>query len=188
LATLPFRDALPFHLRGDEVDMKSIIRKLNSILNSLKNERNKDTYTSLYKVEEIIEEDEEFTVVIKIKNKNITFNAKPEDILADDSLVDRFSPKDIRALTYLGYLGINRPKYKILAQKLSENETITFLLKKKGERKILVKTAAQITQEANLISSMKPEDAKLIGYTIASESTKHEKQQKAELLKQLYIP
>jgi hypothetical protein len=139
----------------------------------------------IYQVIEIVEDDEEFTVTIGIRHKNITFFAKPEEILADDTLVDRFSPRDIRALTYLGYLGINRPKYKILAQKLSENEKISFLLKKKGEKKVLVKTAEQIIQETDIILSMNPEDAKLVGYTIGSENVLNEKKQKAELLSQI---
>ena len=145
---------------------------------------NNINYTPIYQVVEINEDDEEYTATIRLRNKNITFFAKPEEILADDKLVDCFSPRDIRALTYLGYLGINRPKYKILAQKLSQNEKISFLLKKKGEKKVIIKTADQILEHSDIISNMNPEDAKLVGYTIGSENVINEKIQKEEILSQ----
>ena len=141
----------------------------------------------VYQIIEIAEEDEEYTVTVRIRHKNITFYTKPEEILADDSLVDRFSPRDIRALTYLGYLGINRPKYKILAQKLSQNEKTTVFLKKRGEKKIIVKTAAQIIQETDMIIGMNSEDAKTVGYLVAQDDFVDEKKQKEALLKELKI-
>jgi hypothetical protein len=61
----------------------------------------------------------EFT--IQLMGKNHTENILPEIILPDDNLVSRFSPLDIRTLTYLGHLGISSPQYKILAKKPSEN-------------------------------------------------------------------
>jgi len=74
-------------------------------------------------------------VTIKVINKNISFTIKPDEILAKDSMVDLFSPRDVRTLTYLGYLGINSPKYKILARRLSENNDKTiFALQKRGGR------------------------------------------------------
>jgi len=48
-------------------------------------------------------DDKEYIVTIQIINKSVTFRMKPEEILAKDALVDQFSPRDIRTLTYLGY-------------------------------------------------------------------------------------
>ena len=107
--------------------------------------------------------------------------------MANDHLVDQFSPRDIRALTYLGYLGVNGPKYKILAKKLSENEKITFVLKKKGEKKVFFKTADQIISETDIIPNLNSEDAKTIGYTVALEIVTNEKLQKETLLKEIGI-
>src|SRR5437762_13288396 len=117
------------------------IHKLKLIHQSVLSVREKNIYKPLYKLVEIREENSEYTAVIKIINRNITFDAKPEEVLANDHLVDQFSPRDIRALTYLGYLGINGPKYKILAKNLSENEKITIVVKKKGEKNVIFKTA-----------------------------------------------
>jgi hypothetical protein len=164
--------------------MKSITKKLKKIFSYLKDMQN-NTYTPFYQLVEISEDNEEYIVTIRITNKSIAFTARPEEILSNDLLVDKFSPRDIRALTYLGYLGMNSPKYKILAKNLSQNEKISFLLKKKGEKKVLVKTAEQIISETNMILSMNAEDAKIIGYTFASEAVIDEKKQKEELLKEL---
>jgi hypothetical protein len=165
--------------------LKSFIQKLKVFLVYLKNSKAKDVYKPLYKLTEILEDQEEYVVVIQLIGKNIVFNAKPEEILADDSLVDRFSPRDIRTLTYLGYLGINGPKYKILAKKLSQHENATFLIKKKGEKKIIVRTAEQILNETSIIQHLNAEDAKTVGYTAASESVISEKKQKEALLAEL---
>lgn len=166
--------------------IKHIINKIKGIASYINAEREKDIYKPLYKVVDILETDGQHLAVIKILNKKVTFNATPEEILANDNLVDQFSPRDIRALTYLGYLGINSPKYRILARKLSQNEKINFILQKKGEKKVIVKTAAEIVSESSLINSMNPEDAKTVGYTIATETISEEKKQKESLLKEVH--
>ena len=80
------------------------------------------TYKPTYRIAEVTEsEEKDYIVIIQIINKSVTFRMKPEEILAKDSLVDQFSPRDIRTLTYLGYLGVNSPKFEILAKRLSEN-------------------------------------------------------------------
>lgn len=146
----------------------------------------KKTYTPSYRLLEIKQDEEEnYIVHIQLSLKNITFYAKPEEILSDDSLVDQFSPKDIRTLTYLGYLGINAPKYTILAKRLMGNEKITFALKKRGEKEPLIKTADQILKEQEIISSMSPNDAKVIGYTVATEIFQDEKKLKKSLTKSM---
>ena len=165
--------------------MKHIIDKVKTVANYIKNEREKDVYKPLYKLVDILETDGQHVAVIKLLNKNVTFNATPEEILANDNLVDQFSPRDIRALTYLGYLGINSPKYKILARKLCENERINFILQKKGEKKVIVKTAAEIVSESNFIANMNSEDAKTVGYTMATEAVSEEKRQKEALLNEV---
>lgn len=162
--------------------IKSIIPTLKSIFNHVKNKSKKKSYEPMYRLVEICEGDDEYTVLIQMINKNVTFSAKPEELLVNDALVDQFSPRDVRSLTYLGYLGINNPKYKILAQRLSQNDKTIFVLKKKGEKKAVLKTADQIMQETSIILSMNPQDAKIIGYAVAAEAMIEEKQQKQALL------
>ena len=148
--------------------------------------KQKSAYIPAYRVIEISQNDEnEYIAKIQIINKNLTFKAQPEEILAKDTIVDQFSPRDIRTLTYLGYLGINNPKYKILAKRLSENDKkIIFALKKKGQKKAIIKTANQIIQEKDIIDNLDSKDARLIGYALGSENTAYENLQKQQLLEE----
>lgn len=144
-------------------------------------------YVPSYRIVEITQTDnDDYLIEVQIINKNTTFRIKPEEILSNDKLVDQFSPRDIRTLTYLGYLGINSPKYKILAKKLSKaNDSLIFALKKKGVKKIIVKTASEIMNEKEIIDNLTSKEANLIGYTVGYESTIKEKKQKEDLHKRL---
>lgn len=147
--------------------------------------KNKNTYIPSYRVVRIFEDCSGHKVKIQLINKNITFDIKPEEILANDKLVNRFSPCDIRTLTYLGYLGINGPKYSILAKKLSENEKqIIFSIKEKGKGKIVTKTAAELAREATIIHNLNAQEALEVGYTLASENLIDEQRQKQQALAQ----
>ena len=131
-----------------------------------------------------IEQDEEnnFIAVIQVTNKGQVFRMQPEEILAKDSLTDSFSQRDIRTLTYLGYLGINSPKYKILAKRLSENDTkLLFAIKERGTKKTIIKTAHEISTDENLLTNLHQQDAHMIGYTVASEQILLEQVQKQKL-------
>ncbi len=106
------------------------------------------------------------------------------EILADNSLVDQFPQRDIRALSYLGYIGINSPKYKILAKHLSGNDDkLKFSVRKKGNKQVFIKTAEEIIKEKEILNSLEPQDAHFIGYTIASENIISETEQKKQVLK-----
>ncbi len=133
------------------------------------------SYTPRYRLLNILQDnDDNYTAHIQLINKSITFYTKPEEILADDKLVNMFSPTDVRTLTYLGYLGINAPKYKILAHRMLDNQKTVFIIKKSGDKSIIVKTATEILQEQDIISNMKPSDASTIGYTVALENIQNQ--------------
>lgn len=136
-----------------------------------------------YRVVEIFKDDDDtYSALLQIINKNATFYAKPEEILADNNFVDCLSPRDVRTLTYLGYLSLNQPQYKILAQRLSEKSEV-FVMKKRGEKKPIIKTATEISKEMEMISKMNSQDAKTIGYAIANSEIKQEKLEKNEIKK-----
>jgi hypothetical protein len=169
------------------MNLSSIKKILSAFKNIFGTTNNKNIYRPTYRVLEIIQNDEhEYITKIQIINKNITFNAKPEEILAQDDIVNEFSPTDIRTLTYLGYLAIDSPKYKILAQRLSEaDDRLLFAIQKKGEKKVTLKTAEQIIQEKDIVTNLNANDARLVGYTYGTEATAAEKSQKQELINEL---
>ncbi len=163
--------------------MENLVVAVKKFFAELKQEKNKSTYIPSYRVIEILKnEEEEYTIHIQLIGKGLTFYAKPEEILADDKLVDQFSPRDIRTLTYLGYLGINAPKYKILARRLADNNQVAFAIKKRGDKNVVIKTAREILNEQDVISSMHPNDVKTVGYTLAAENFEEEKNQRRKIL------
>lgn len=156
------------------------MKKIRALVSTIASAKTKYTYTPSLRLVDILKTaDDEYIVTIQVINKNVISNCKPEEILANDHLVDQFSPRDIRTLTYLGYLGINAPKYKILAQRLSEeNDRIIFALKKKGDKNIIINTADEILNKKEIMNSLHASDAQVIGYTVASESILSEKKEK----------
>lgn len=166
----------------------NLIKKfIATIKNIFITSNDKNIYRPTHRVLEIIKnDDDEYIVKIQIINRNMTFDTKPEKILAHDDIVNEFSPTDIRTLTYLGYLAIDSPKYKILAQRLSEsNDKLLFAIKKKGEKKVTLKTAEEIIQEKDIVTNLNASDTRLVGYTYGAETTAAEKKQKQELLNEL---
>jgi hypothetical protein len=159
--------------------------KIKRVFAQIRELNKKGNYTPSYRIAEIFQDEEgDYFVQVQIISKSLAFKAKPEELLAKDNIVDQFSPRDIRTLTYLGYLGINSPKFKILAQRLSEsNDKLIFAIKKKGHDKLIAKTADEIVKEKEILENLRPEDAHLVGYTFATENVLEEKKQK-DLLKQ----
>ena len=165
-----------------------LLQRVKEFFADIKKDIQQEKFIPSYRVVEIRENElNEYTVVVQVINKSFYFYSKPEELLADDKIVDQFSPRDIRALTYLGYLGVHGPKYTILAKKLAEgSDRFVFALKRRGEKNIITKTAEQILNEKEIIKYMDPEDAKTIGYTVAAEDILEEKKQKEHLLRKLH--
>lgn len=171
--------------------MINICRNIcNFIKSSFRNSRaitELNTYKPCYRVADIdTSVTNEPSVTIQMIGKSITFKIAPEALLADDKLVNCFSPTDIRTLTYLGYLGINSPKYKILAKTLSEkNDQVLFALRKKGEEGLTVATADEISKNKEILKELTQEEAHMIGLTSANEQTLIEKSKKEALLREI---
>lgn len=125
----------------------------------------------------------DYEIVVQLIGKSTIFKIKPEEILADDKMTDQFSPRDVRTLTYLGYLDLNSPKYRILAKKLSEKDNrMLFALHKKGEKNLHIKTASEISQDKEILTQIDQQDAHMIGYMAASEVISQESEVKKIIL------
>jgi hypothetical protein len=130
--------------------------------------------------------DEDYFLSVQIRGQRPLVKMKPEDILVDDELTNCFSPCDVRTMTYLGYLGINNPKYKILAKRLSKKDNrLWFALKEKGSNKPIIKTAEQIRHSPEILASMAQEDAHMVGYTDASEEFIRERDDLKRLIEKI---
>lgn len=125
----------------------------------------------------------DYEATIQSIGNRVAFKMRPEEILADDKMTDQFSPRDVRTLTYLGYLEANSPKYKILAKKLSKQDNrMVFALHKKGKKQMEIKTAREISQQKDIIQQIDQEDAHMVGYTAATEAMLEEQKEKEKLI------
>lgn len=141
----------------------------------------------IYRIVEITKDSHDsYVAMVQVSNKSQAFQMRPEEILESDEMTNAFSPMDIRTLTYLGYLELNSPKYKILAKRLSEkDDRILFAIKHKNSETIDVKTALEIASDSEILHNLPLKDAHEIGYSLADEQRSGEQAQKEQLLKKL---
>ncbi len=112
----------------------------------------------------------ECTIVIQIVGKATFFETTPQEIVANDKLIEGFSKKDIRTITYFATQEIKKPTFKILVQEFNDNlNKMTFKIGKRGSSQAIEKTASEITLDKPLLNQLTPEDALKVGYAIASE-------------------
>jgi predicted AAA+ superfamily ATPase len=143
----------------------------------------KQTYSAnAYRVVDMeTEKSGKVSLVIQVCGKHITFKMTPQEVLADDNLLEGFSKKDIRSITYLA-CSDKKPKSKIVLQEFCEKlNKIVFGIRHPGKTEILKKTANEISLDSSLIKDLTPEEAHMIGYTAADENSADQ----AEALKQL---
>lgn len=119
-----------------------------------------------------------YYAIAQVIGKHQVFQMKPEEILANDAMTLQFSQLDIRTLTYLGYLGINSPKYKVLAKHLStQNNKMTFSIYSKEKGAVELKTASEIIADENMLKNLDRNDIPEVAYSAGSESFIHEREE-----------
>lgn len=128
-------------------------------------------------------EDGKLLLTVQLSGKSVTFKATADEILADDNLVECFSSKDVRTMTYLACeKKFNKPKNKIVFRDfcIKLNQMI-FGVKKPGSEEINSKTAAEISADKDLLNDLEAKDAHMVGYMAASELEAKHSQQKDQL-------
>lgn len=148
-----------------------LISKLHSvyllIFSSIQNRKTKHLFQVL-SVE--ADEFEQYVALIQVTGKSEKFRMKPAEILLNDKMTNSFSQCDIRLLTCLGYLEISSPKLKVVSLDLLEaDKQIRFTILERGNKTPILKTAADISLDKQLIEGLSPTDAHMIGYAAASE-------------------
>lgn len=106
-------------------------------------------------------------IIVQVVGKSAFIEFTPKEIVADDALLEGFSKKDIRTITYFACTQTKKPQYRIVMQEFCDQlNEIIFTLKKQGEDKnLVVRTAHQITQDKDLISNLSCEDIQSISYS-----------------------
>lgn len=108
------------------------------------------------------------SIVVQCVDKPSVFESSPAAIVENESMLERFSKRDVRTITYLAEQAQNKPKYTIIAQLFGGEHTV-FRLRVTGTSDYIEKTAQEISMDANLIETLSRADALLVGYVSASE-------------------
>jgi hypothetical protein len=135
-----------------------------------------------YKIANIIEGelDEEPKIIVQVRNKNISYSLNVMDVVANDNILHQFSRGDIKQIVYIACEYKNRPKVKI--SKLSFSGKLKKIVFSFAggvrENKVKDKTASELMNSDEVISSMSSQDALKVGYTAGSETSQ---EQQAEI-------
>lgn len=125
----------------------------------------KDHQCDIYRIIEVKQSNGQCKVIIQVTGKSIVVECHPQEIVANDRMLEGFSKKDIRSLTYLAYESIKKPAYKIIMQEFCFNfNKMLFQLKKCNSNEVIIKTANQISLDTHLINSLSHQDIQSISY------------------------
>ncbi|OGT38637.1 MAG: hypothetical protein A3F12_05865 [Gammaproteobacteria bacterium RIFCSPHIGHO2_12_FULL_38_14] len=125
---------------------------------------------NIYRILDVKQIAGQYKLIIQVIGKSIAVECTPEEIISNDALLDGFSKKDIRTITYLACEQYQTPKYKIIMQEFCDAfNNVLFKLKKYDTNEIVSKTAGQIVLDKNLINNLSQEDACCISYAAGYE-------------------
>lgn len=120
--------------------------------------------------------DGECHLIVQVIGKAITLKAKPQELAADDRMLEGFSRKDVRVITYYACTELKQSKRKIIVLRFCNNlNKMIFGIKKRGTEDIEQKTANEISLDKALLSELSQEDAHMVGFTTASEQVLRDK-------------
>jgi hypothetical protein len=153
--------------------IKNVLLMIEHAVLLLKKFNEQQTQGCIYRITEINQlANDKSTLTIQVIGKSTVIKCTPDEIVANDQMIEGFSKKDIRMITYLACIHANKPKYKIDTQEFCDTiKKIKFRLKKFGSNEIVSKTADQISLDKNLINKLSQEDVCSISYTAGYENS-----------------
>lgn len=115
-------------------------------------------------------------LIVQVTGKSSTFKLTPAEILADDKLVEQFTSRDIRTITYYGCQVLKRPSKKIIFKRYCEKiNKMIFGVENLENSHIEELTASAISANSLTVKELSPEDAHLIGYVASQDLQSDEK-------------
>lgn len=109
---------------------------------------------------------------VQVIGRSTFIECSPQEILADDNLLEGFSKKDIRTITYYACQPSTKPKFKLLAQEFLEDKLV-FKLKNLDSNEVIIKSAGDILLDKNIIDSLSKEDARSISFAAGYEHSQN---------------
>lgn len=149
------------------------IFELTILLLKRYNELKQNRENNIYRIIEIKRTSSlQFKLIIQIIGKSSIFECAPHEIVGVDNLLEGFSKKDVRTITYLACSKAKKPSYKIIKQEFCEQSNrIIFKIKKETTNDALItKTANQLVFNEDLIQNLCIEDVMSISYIAGYES------------------
>lgn len=145
-----------------------LLKKYNSLQQAQEN--------NIYRIIDIKQlRNDQYKVIIQIIGKSSIIECSPQEIVTNDGLLEGFSKKDIRTITYFACNPIQKPKYKIIMQEFCEKlNRVIFKLKDNKSETLVIKTANQIVMDKNIINSLSREDVNSISYIAGYECSQTE--------------
>lgn len=118
----------------------------------------------------------QYKLTVQIIGKSTVIECTPQEIVANDQMLEGFSKKDVRAITYYACEQIKNPTYKIAEQEFSvDSNKMLFKLKKCDSDEVLFKTAGQIALNLDIMNGLDSDDIKTIIYLAGYEHSVNEK-------------
>jgi hypothetical protein len=130
----------------------------------------------IYRIAEIKQtKTNEKVIVIQVIGKSVVFESTPKEIIMDDRLLEGFSKKDIKTISYLAFKPTAIPQYKIVVQEFCEKiNRVLFKLKSNDETATVEKTADEIFLDKSLIDGLSGVDAKTVSYMAGYERSQND--------------
>lgn len=135
--------------------------------------------SEVYRIIEIKQSSKgQYKIIIQVIGKSSIIECSPQEIVADDQLLEGFSKKDIRMITYFACEQTKIPKYKITGQEFcAYTNSVVFKLRETENDYIVARTANQIMMDKDLTNALSQEDIKSISYMAGYEHSQNKKVQ-----------
>lgn len=126
----------------------------------------KSVDNNIYRIIEINQLDSgDYKIIAQVIGKASIFECTPAEAVAKDTILEGFSKRDIRTITFLACHKTIKPKLKILEQDFSEHhKQMIFKIGKISNDEFTMKTANQIMMDRAIMNSLSIEDLKSISY------------------------
>ncbi len=126
-----------------------------------------------------------YQLSFQLIGKAVIFKSSPEEILANEEIIEYFSSKDIHTITQLACKFERKSKIEIVSKRFSEKlNTLVFKIKSLSNGAISENSASALSKDNAVIKSLSSKDAHIIGYAAAQEENNLEKKLIYELRKE----
>jgi len=151
-----------------------IINYVKWVIEQVYELKNNSTPTFYYKIIDHLIYDNKEELVIQIAGKNAFIKIDPKELIKDESMLRGFSPLDVRTITYLACQNKNPVKktkllYSIVEQFFSLKGKKEMFNLKTDDGLQIIKSAQDISSNAELINQLSSEDAHRIGFVSGTE-------------------